>query len=64
MFDKDSGRVDEEIFPGLAPISLTGFQGGRPVYQLNFLTNPNFARTNYVDLASRWQAQLGARLRF
>ncbi len=64
MFDKDSGRVDEEIFPGLAPIGLTGFQNGLPVYNLNFKTNPNFAPTDYRDLPSRWQAQFGARLRF
>jgi hypothetical protein len=63
IFDKDSGRVDEEIFPGLAPIRFDGLQNGVPVYNLLF-TNPNFARTNYVDLSSRWQAQFGARVRF
>jgi hypothetical protein len=63
MFDKDSGRVDEEVFPGLAPISYTGQVNGLPAYTLLF-KNPNFTRTAYSDLASRWQAQLGARFRF
>ena len=58
-----AGRVDDEFFPGLAPIRLNGTQNGKPVYQLLF-TSPTFTKGSYVDLASRWQAQLGLRVRF
>lgn len=63
VFDKNSGTVNSEVFPGLAPIRLNGFQNGKPVYQLLFLT-PTFSKGSFVDLASRWQAQFGARIRF
>jgi hypothetical protein len=63
IFDNEAGRVDDEFFPGLAPIRLNGTQNGKPVYQLLF-TSPTFTKGSYVDLASRWQAQLGLRVRF
>lgn len=63
IFDKDNGRVEEEFFPGLAPIRITGFQDGKPIYNLLF-TSSTFTRGSYQDLPSRWQAQLGARIRF
>jgi hypothetical protein len=63
MFDKDAGKVYAEFFPGLAPIRYNGLQNGKPVYQLSFLS-PGFNVGSYVDLPSRWQAQLGARVRF
>ena len=63
LFDHDAGRTEAEFFPGLAPIRLNGFQNGKPVYQLLFLSS-TFAKGSLVDLASRWQAQLGARIRF
>lgn len=63
LFDKDAGRVEEEFFPGLAPVRFNGLQDGKPVYQLLF-TSPTFTKGSYVDLSSRWQAQLGARVRF
>ena len=63
MFDHNGGKVFAEFFPGLAPIRLNGFQNGKPIYQLLFLS-PTFAKGSLVDLASRWQAQLGARIRF
>jgi len=63
MFDNNAGRVEEEFFPGLAPVRLNGTQNGKPVYQLLFLS-PTFSKGSYVDLASRWSAQLGLRVRF
>ena len=63
MFDNTAGRVDDEFFPGLAPVRLNGTQNGKPVYQLLF-TSPTFTKGSYVDLASRWSAQLGLRVRF
>jgi hypothetical protein len=63
LFGKNAGRVEEEFFPGLAPIRYNGIQNGKPTYQLLFLS-PTFAKGSYVDLPSRWQAQLGARIRF
>ena len=63
IFDNEAGRVDDEFFPGLAPVRLNGTQNGKPVYQLLF-TSPTFSKGSYVDLASRWQAQLGLRVRF
>ena len=63
IFKNDAGRVEEEFFPGLAPIRYNGLQDGKPVYQLLF-TSPTFTKGSYVDLASRYQAQLGARFRF
>ncbi len=63
VFKKTAGRVEEEFFPGLAPIRYGGLQDGKPIYQLLF-TSPTFTKGSYQDLASRWQAQLGARIRF
>jgi hypothetical protein len=63
MFDHEAGTVYAEVFPGLAPIRLNGLQDGKPVYQLLF-TSPTFSKGSLVDLPSRWQAQLGARIRF
>ena len=63
IFKNDAGLVEEEFFPGLAPIRFNGIQDGKPVYQLLF-TSPTFTKGSYVDLASRYQAQLGARFRF
>ncbi|MGE3177704.1 MAG: TonB-dependent receptor plug domain-containing protein, partial [Vicinamibacterales bacterium] len=63
LFDSTAGRVEEEFFPGLAPIRLEGLQDGRPIYNLLF-NNAGFVKGNYQDLPSRWQAQLGARIRF
>jgi hypothetical protein len=63
LFDNNAGRVEEEFFPGLAPIRFNGLQDGKPVYQLLF-TSPTFSKGSYQDLSSRWQAQLGARVRF
>jgi hypothetical protein len=63
LFDNTAGRVEEEFFPGLPPVRLTGFQDGKPIYNLLF-TSPTFVKGNYQDLPSRWQAQLGARIRF
>jgi hypothetical protein len=63
LFDSDAGRVEEEFFPGLAPIRYGGMQDGKPIYQLLFLS-PTFTKGSYQDLPSRYQAQLGARIRF
>ena len=63
LFDRNAGRVEEEFFPGLTPIRYNGQQDGKPVYQLLF-NNPTFAKGSYQDLPSRYQAQLGARIRF
>jgi hypothetical protein len=63
IFKNDAGRVEEEFFPGVAPIRYNGLQDGKPVYQLLF-TSPTFTKGSYVDLPSRYQAQLGARFRF
>jgi Carboxypeptidase regulatory-like domain len=63
LFGKDNGKTYDETFPGVAPIRLNGTQGGKPVYQLLF-TSPTFNKGTFVDLASRWQAQIGARIRF
>jgi hypothetical protein len=63
IFKNDAGRVEEEFFPGVAPIRFNGIQDGKAIYQLLF-TSPTFTKGSYVDLPSRYQAQLGARFRF
>jgi hypothetical protein len=63
LFDHTSGRVLDEVFPGVAPIRYNGMQDGKPVYQLLF-TNPTFTTASLVDLSSRWQGQFGLRVRF
>ena len=63
IFKNDAGRVEEEFFPGVAPIRFNGIQDGKAMYQLLF-TSPTFTKGSYVDLPSRYQAQLGARFRF
>jgi hypothetical protein len=63
LFDRNAGRVVEELFPAAIPIRYNGLQNGKPVYQLLF-TSPTFTKGSYVDLSSRYQAQLGLRFRF
>jgi hypothetical protein len=63
LFDRNAGRVEEEFVPGVPPIRYNGQQDGKPVYQLLF-NSSTFTKGSYQDLPSRYQAQLGARIRF
>jgi hypothetical protein len=66
LFDSGSGLVQYATFNGVAPVSAVV----DPVtdkwrYTLNtIVTNPAADRFSRDDLRSRWQAQLGFRLRF
>jgi hypothetical protein len=67
LFSSDSGLVEFVTFNGLAPASATvNTATGQWAYTLNNVvtlpaTNPRYSRD---DLRSRWQAQLGLRIRF
>ena len=49
-----------------APIRFGGIDAasGKPIYDIATLAAPTFTKFITDDLRSRWQAQLGARIRF
>ena len=64
LFDREAGLIEFGNFNNLQPAAVTT-AGGRFTYDIAAITatNPSavFLRD---DLRSRWQAQLGARIRF
>ncbi len=51
-------------FNSIAPVTATLSGGQITAYNISFLTGSSFRRYNRDDLRSRWQMQLGGRLRF
>jgi hypothetical protein len=65
LFDRRSGLVEFALFNGLSPVSgSVDAATGKWVYNLNAIAQPGAQRWQRDDLRSRWQAQLGFRLRF
>jgi hypothetical protein len=66
LFDSDSGRFEFTSNQNINPIRFLGMDAasGKPIYDIATLASPTFTKFITDDLRSRWQAQLGARIRF
>jgi hypothetical protein len=66
LFSSDSGLIEYATFNGLLPVNFGGVDAAtnRYIYTLNTVAQPGSARFSRDDLRSRWQAQLGLRVRF
>lgn len=58
------GIQEYTTFNSIAPVTATLAGGQITAYNISFLTGSSFRRYNRDDLRSRWQMQLGGRLRF
>ncbi len=58
------GLQEYTSFNSIAPVTATLTNGQITAYNISFLTGSSFRRYNRDDLRSRWQMQLGGRLRF
>jgi hypothetical protein len=63
LFDSSAGQVQYAAFNDLLVTTATE-AAGRYNYTLNAVARPGGARFTRDDLRSRWQAQIGLRLRF
>jgi Carboxypeptidase regulatory-like domain len=58
------GLQQYTTFNSIAPVTATLAGGQITAYNISFLTGSGFRRYNRDDIRSRWQMQLGGRLRF
>jgi hypothetical protein len=63
LFDRTQGQVLYAAFNDLL-VANASEAGGKYTYSLNAVARPGGVRFSRDDLRSRWQAQLGLRLRF
>lgn len=66
LIDSEKGVVRFLANQNTAPIRYEGIDAasGKPIYNIATLTAPTFTKFITDDLRSRWQAQLGVRVRF
>jgi outer membrane receptor protein involved in Fe transport len=65
LVSSEDGRVQFTANQNISPIQFGGINAaGRPVYNIATLASPTFQKFLTDDLRSRWQAQLGFRVRF
>jgi hypothetical protein len=66
LFSSDSGLQQYATFNQISPVNprTSSSTGQITTYDIGFLTNPNFVKFQRDDLRSRWQMQLGGRIRF
>ena len=64
MFDSSKGQVDYAAFHDLLVVNATASATGEYTYSVNSLARPGGVRYTRDDLRSRWQAQIGLKLRF
>jgi len=66
LIDSSKGRFTFTGNQNIAPIRYAGIDAasGKPIYDIATLASPTFTKFTTDDLRSRWQAQLGVRLRF
>jgi hypothetical protein len=66
LIDSSKGVVQFLANQSTTPIVFGGIDAGtgKPIYNIATITNPTFTRFITDDLRSRWQAQLGVRVRF
>ena len=63
LFDRSLGQVEYAAFNDLLAVQASE-SNGKYNYTLNSVARPNATRFTRDDLRSRWQAQIGLRLRF
>jgi len=66
LFDSNAGLVEYVTFNDDQTIQYRGIDSatGKMIYDMAGFTDPSFQQFVRDDLRSRWQAQLGARIRF
>jgi hypothetical protein len=66
LIDSEKGVIQFLANQSTAPIQYGGIDAasGKPIYNIATLASPTFTKFTTDDLRSRWQAQLGVRLRF
>ena len=64
MFDSSKGQVEYAQFHDLLVVNATTSATGEYTYSVNSLARPGGVRYTRDDLRSRWQAQIGLKLRF
>ena len=64
LFSSDSGLQQYATFNQIQPVTPRLTNGQVTTYDIAFMTNPSFTKFQRDDLRSRWQMQLGGRIRF
>jgi hypothetical protein len=64
LFDSSKGQVEYAAFHDLLVANATASATGDYTYSVNSIARPGGVRYTRDDLRSRWQAQMGLRLRF
>ncbi len=65
LLNSDKGLQQYASFNAIQPVTPTPLVNGQVVnYNIAFLTAPTFQKFSRDDLRSRWQLQLGGRIRF
>jgi hypothetical protein len=66
LIDSEKGRFTFTSNQNIAPIQYGGIDAatGLPIYNIATIASPTFKKFTTDDLRSRWQAQIGLRVRF
>jgi hypothetical protein len=64
LLDSSSGLQQYASFNAIQPVTPIMTAGQVTGYNISFMTSPTFSKFNRDDLRSRWQMQLGGRIRF
>lgn len=64
LFDSSKGQVEYAAFHDLLVVNATSSATGDYSYSVNSIARPGGVRYTRDDLRSRWQAQIGLKLRF
>ena len=64
LFDSSKGQVEYAAFHDLLVANAVATPAGDYTYSVNSIARPGGVRYTRDDLRSRWQAQMGLRLRF
>jgi hypothetical protein len=64
LFNSSNGQVEYAAFHDLLVVNATSSATGQYSYSVNALARPGGVRYTRDDLRSRWQAQIGLRMRF
>ena len=64
LLDSSNGLQRYATFNAIQPVTPTLVNGQVTNYNIGFITSPTFQKFQRDDLRSRWQMQLGGRIRF
>jgi hypothetical protein len=64
LINKDNGQQRYATFNEIQPVTPVVSSGQITTYNIAFMTNSSFTKFQTDDLRSRWQMQLGGRIRF